>query len=295
MRSMTGFGSGTGNDGKLSVTLEMRAVNQRFLELNIRMPHAYLALEDRLRSGIKSVLKRGKVDVFVTVQDLDPAAPEVRVDNAALGAARDALQAVNDRFFGGKTVTLGDVTALTKDWFVQMPPAIDADASWPPFEAALQMALDNMVAMREREGANISRDLLARADKMAGLVETIVGRKKIIVKSYQERLEKKIRSLMDKVDAAVPDEDRLLEEVAIYSDKVDFTEEVVRFRSHLNQLHSMLSSDGEVGRKLDFLIQEMNREANTMGSKANDLTVTEAVLQLKNEIEKIREQVQNIE
>ena len=118
MRSMTGFGSGSGNDGKLAVTIEMRAVNQRFLELNIRMPHAYLALEDRLRSGIKAVLKRGKVDVFVTVQDLDPAAPDVRVDDAALGAVKTALQDVNDRFFAGKAVTLGDVTSLTKDWFV---------------------------------------------------------------------------------------------------------------------------------------------------------------------------------
>ena len=295
MRSMTGFGSGSGNDGKLAVTLEMRAVNQRFLELNIRMPHAYLALEDRLRNGIKAVLKRGKVDVFVTVQDLDPAAPDVRVDHAALGAVKTALQDVNDRFFEGKAVTLGDVTSLTNDWFVQTPPAIDADASWPPFEAALQGALDSMVAMREREGANISRDLLSRADKMAALVESIASRKEIIVQAYEERLEKKILALMDKVQAAVPDEDRLLQEVAIYSDKVDFTEEVVRFRSHLNQLHAMLQRPGEVGRKLDFLIQEMNRETNTIGSKAGDLAVTEAVLQLKNEIEKIREQVQNIE
>lgn len=297
MRSMTGFGSGSGNDGKLAVTIEMRAVNQRFLELNIRMPHAYLALEDRLRSGIKAVLKRGKVDVFVTVQDLDPAAPDVRVDHAALGAVKTALQDVNDRFFDGKVVTLGDVTSLTKDWFVQTPPAIDADAdaSWPPFVAALQGALDSMVAMREREGANISRDLLDRADKMAALVESIASRKAVIVQVYEERLEKKILSLMDKAQAAVPDEDRLLQEVAIYSDKVDFTEEVVRFRSHLNQLHTMLQSPGEVGRKLDFLIQEMNRETNTIGSKAGDLAVTEAVLQLKNEIEKIREQVQNIE
>ena len=268
---MTGFGSGSGNDGKLAVTIEMRAVNQRFLELNSRMPHAYLALEDRLRSGIKAVLKRGKVDVFVTVQDLDPAAPDVRVDDAALGAVKTALQDVNDRFFAGKAVTLGDVTSLTKDWFVQTPPAIDAEASWPPFEAALQGALDSMVAMREQEGANISRDLLSRTDKMASLVETIASRKALIVQAYEERLEKKILALMDKVQAAVPDEDRLLQEVAIYSDKVDFTEEVVRFRSHLN------------------------RETNTIGSKAGDLAVTEAVLQLKNEIEKIREQVQNIE
>ena len=113
--------------------------------------------------------------------------------------------------------------------------------------------------------------------------------------AYQERLEKKIRQLIDKAQASVPDEDRLLQEVAMYSDKVDVTEEVVRFESHLNQLHTMLQSDGEVGRKLDFLIQEMNREANTIGSKAGDLAVTESVLQLKNEIEKIREQVQNIE
>lgn len=259
------------------------------------MPHAYLALEDRLRSGIKAVLKRGKVDVFVTVQDLNPAAPDVRVDDAALGAVKTALQDVNDRFFDGKAVTLGDVTSLTKDWFVQTPPAIDAEASWPPFEAALQGALDSMVAMREQEGANIGRDLLSRADKMASLVETIASRKDLIVQAYEERLEKKILALMDKVQAAVPDEDRLLQEVAIYSDKVDFTEEVVRFRSHLNQLHTMLQSSGEVGRKLDFLIQEMNRETNTIGSKAGDLAVTEAVLQLKNEIEKIREQVQNIE
>ena len=226
---------------------------------------------------------------------MDPAAPDVRVDDAALGAVKTALQDVNDRFFAGKAVTLGDVTSLTKDWFVQTPPAIDAEASWPPFEAALQRALDSMVAMREQEGANIGRDLLSRADKMASLVETIASRKDLIVQAYEERLEKKILALMDKVQAAVPDEDRLLQEVAIYSDKVDFTEEVVRFRSHLNQLHTMLQSSGEVGRKLDFLIQEMNRETNTIGSKAGDLAVTEAVLQLKNEIEKIREQVQNIE
>uniref|UniRef100_UPI0040270CDD endoribonuclease YicC domain-containing protein n=1 Tax=Megasphaera sp. TaxID=2023260 RepID=UPI0040270CDD len=159
----------------------------------------------------------------------------------------------------------------------------------------LQGAVDSLVALLEREGSNISRYLLRSADKIAALVESIASRKEIIVQAYEERLEKKILALMDKVQAAVPDEDRLLQEVAIYSDKVDFTEEVVRFRSHLNQLHAMLQSPGEVGRKLDFLIQEMNRETNTIGSKAGDLAVTEAVLQLKNEIEKIREQVQNIE
>lgn len=291
---MTGFGRGTGNDGKLAVTIEMRAVNQRFLELNIRLPHAYLALEDRLRQEIKAVLKRGKVDVFVTVQDLNPQAPEVQVDMAAIGAVKQALEGVNDRFFAGKPVMLNDITALTKDWFVQTPPAIDADASWPPFQEAMQAALTAMVSMREREGANIRRDLWQRADKLSSLIEAIASRKEEIVAAYQKRLEKKILSLLDTVKE-VPDEDRLLQEVAMYSDKVDFTEEVVRFRSHISQLHTMLKEDGELGRKLDFLVQEMNRETNTIGSKAGDLAVTEDVLQLKNEIEKIREQVQNIE
>lgn len=295
MRSMTGFGRGTGNDGKLAVTIEMRAVNQRFLELNVRMPHAYLALEDRLRSGIKEVLKRGKVDVFVTVQDIAPAPPDIQINDAALGAVKLALEGAKDRFFDGSPVSLGEVMALTKDWFVQTPPAIDTDASWPPFEEALKGALDSMVAMRVREGANIGRDLLARAAVLRGIVDDIAGRKDAMTAAYQERLEKKIRQLVEKVKVAVPDEDRLLQEVAIYSDKVDVTEEVVRFGSHLNQLQGMLESEGEVGRKLDFLIQEMNREANTIGSKAGDLAVTESVLQLKNEIEKIREQVQNIE
>ena len=252
-------------------------------------------MEDQLRSGIKGVLKRGKVDVFVTVQDLAPAAPDIQIDDAALGAVKTALEGAKSRFFDGSPVVLGEVMALTKDWFVQTPPAIDTDASWPPFEEALQGALDSMVAMRLREGANIGRDLLSRAAVLKGLVADIAGRKEAMTAAYQERLEKKIRQLIDKAQASVPDEDRLLQEVAMYSDKVDVTEEVVRFESHLNQLHGMLESDGEVGRKLDFLIQEMNREANTIGSKAGDLSVTESVLQLKNEIEKIREQVQNIE
>ena len=240
-------------------------------------------------------MKRGKVDVFVTVQDLAPAAPDIQIDDAALGAVKTALEGAKSRFFDGSPVVLGEVMALTKDWFVQTPPAIDTDASWPPFEEALQGALDSMVAMRLREGANIGRDLLSRAAVLKGLVADIAGRKEAMTAAYQERLEKKIRQLIDKAQASVPDEDRLLQEVAMYSDKVDVTEEVVRFESHLNQLHGMLESDGEVGRKLDFLIQEMNREANTIGSKAGDLSVTESVLQLKNEIEKIREQVQNIE
>lgn len=294
MRSMTGFGSCTASDGIRNVTIEMRAVNQRFLELNIRMPHGYLALEDRLRSTLKDVLHRGKVDVFVTVVDVVPAAPQITVNEALVGACKDALDRVNASFFPDTKTTLAQVTALTKDWFTAEPPAIDTETVWPVFAEAARGALASLVAMRDKEGANITRDLRQRADTLSSLVETIAGRKAEIMERYQERLEKRILALLEKAER-LPDEDRLLQEVAIYADKVDFTEEIVRFRSHVVQLQGFLTSTGDMGRKLDFLLQEMNRETNTIGSKANDLDVTEAVLQLKNELEKIREQVQNIE
>jgi uncharacterized protein (TIGR00255 family) len=196
--------------------------------------------------------------------------------------------------FDGAPATLDEVMNLSTDWFVQEPPVIDAEAIWPVFEQALRTALDGMVAMREKEGANLARDLQARADVMLTVNDAIASRREEILLNYQAGLEKKILNLFDMAQS-VPDQERLLQEVAIYADKVDFTEEVVRFRSHVLQLKEFLNSTGAVGRKLDFLIQEMNREVNTIGSKAANLDVTEHVLQLKNEIEKIREQVQNIE
>lgn len=294
MRSMTGFGSSTASDGVRSVTIELRAVNQRFLELNIRMPHGYLALEDRLRRGIKEDLHRGKVDVFVTVTELAPEAPQITVNDAMVRACKEALDRVNAAYFPDTRTTLGQLTALTKDWFAEEPPKVDMDEAWPVFEKALDGALTGIVSMRTKEGENIKADLLARVKMMLDRIDVIAGRKEDIMARYEERLEKRILALCDKAQS-VPDEDRLLQEVAIYADKVDFTEEIVRFRSHVVQLQGLLETEGDVGRKLDFLIQEMNRETNTIGSKANDLDVTEQVLLLKNEIEKIREQVQNIE
>ena len=294
MRSMTGFGSSTASDGSRSVTIELRAVNQRFLELNIRMPHGYLALEDTLRRKIKDVLHRGKVDVFVTVTELAPEAPQITVNDAMVRACKEALDKVNAAYFPQTQTTLGQITALTKDWFAEEPPQLDTDAAWPVFQQALSGALAGIVAMRTKEGDNIKADLLARVGTMMGVIDAIASRKEEIMARYQERLEKRILTLCEKAQH-VPDEDRLLQEVAIYADKIDFTEEIVRFRSHVVQLQGLLQKDGDVGRQLDFLIQEMNRETNTIGSKANDLDVTEHVLTLKNEIEKIREQVQNIE
>ncbi len=291
---MTGFGRGTYSDGARSVTIEMRAVNQRFLELNIRMPHAYLVMEDALRRSIKEVLHRGKVDVFVTVQELTPQAPQIYIDYAALTACKQALEDIQSRLFGGGQTTLPLVMNLTTDWFSQEPPAIDADAAWPVFAQAAESALAELTAMREREGETIGHDLQNRAAAMLTMIDTIDACRSELAARYQERLEKKILAICEDVQH-IPDRERVLQEVAMYADKTDVTEEVVRFRSHVVQLNGFLAQRGDVGRKLDFLIQEMNREVNTIGSKAGDMTVTETVLQLKNEIEKIREQVQNIE
>ena len=293
MRSMTGFGSGSNTDGKLAVTIELRAVNQRFLELSIRMPHAYLALEDALRNKIKSQLHRGKVDVFVTVHELTPQAPDIRIDYSNLEACKKALDEANEKLFGS-TCTLSQISSLTKDWFIQEAPEIDLDACKPVFMDALDDALSSMLKMRDAEGNTIKKDLVSRIDFMSQAVDKIAERKDDIMARYEERLRKRILDLAEKADK-VPDQDRFLQEIAIYADKVDFTEEVVRFRSHVIQLKKLLDDDGDIGRKLDFLIQELNRETNTMGSKANDLDVTEYVLQLKNELEKVREQIQNIE
>lgn len=294
MRSMTGFGVGTSGSDRLSVTIEMRAVNQRFLELNIRMPHAYLILEEKLRSKIKQTLCRGKVDVFVTVHELVPQAPQIYVDYAALAACKKALDAINEKMFSQDRTTLPMIMELTKDWFVQESPAINLDTSWPIFSEALDDALRGITAMREAEGANIQHDLLLRTGNMETAIDAIAARKQEILIRYEAKLEKKILALCAKAQK-IPDEDRFLQEVSMYADKVDFTEEVVRFQSHVLQLKEIVSKDGDIGRKLDFLIQEMNREINTIGSKANDLDITEYVLQLKNELEKLREQVQNIE
>lgn len=294
MNSMTGFGGGSHSDGSIEVAIELRSVNQRFLELNIRMPHSYLRLEEGLRRKIKEHLHRGKVDVFVTVREIAPQAPEITVDLAALRACKEALERAREECFDGGSTSLAEVASLTKDWFTETPPRIDAEVCRPVFETALQEALTSLMTMRRREGETIQRDLTARAASLQEIIEKIAARRPVIMAAYEERLRKRIEKMLEQAGSSA-DEGRILQEIAVYADKSDFTEEVVRFRSHVLQLERLLSDGNDVGRSLDFLMQEMNRETNTIGSKADDLEVTEYVLQLKNELEKIREQIQNIE
>lgn len=294
MRSMTGFGSGTYSDGKLSVCVEIKSVNQRFLELNVRMPHAYMVLEDKLRQAVKKVIHRGKVDIYVTVAEQGLRPQSFCIDYEALEACKTALDVAKARFFGEKEATLSEIMTLTTDWFTQEPPLIDEEECWPVFEKNVTMALDAVTIMRDREGETIHTDLFKRADTMEEHIECIASRKERILAAYEERLRRRVIKLLEPMNLQI-DEARILQEVAVFADKSDFTEEVVRFRSHVLQLKKLLNGNGDIGRSLDFLIQEMNRETNTIGSKTQDLEVTETVLLIKNELEKVREQIQNIE
>ena len=294
MRSMTGFGSGTYSDEKISITVEIKAVNQRFAEFNIRIPRTYAALEEGLRRQLKDVIHRGKTDVFVTVTELSKETPAIRIDFAALEAGKQALTEVKGRIFSEGEATFSETSALMSDWFVTEEQPTDTEVVWPKIQAAAAKALTDLTIMREREGKNIELDLSERAAKAEEYINFIDNHRTDLSEAYGQRLHKRIAKLLEETGTNV-DESRILQEIAVFADKSDVTEEVVRFKSHVLQLKKLLTETTDVGRSLDFLLQEMNRETNTIGSKIQDLTITDAVLRLKNELEKIREQIQNIE
>ncbi len=291
IKSMTGYGRSCAERGGKRITVELRAVNNRFLDCTIKLPRLYTCAEDALKKRVQSRLSRGKVDVFVTVEHVKESAVCVTVNHAVAQSYYEALSEM------ARTFSLKDdisVSLLSRfpDVFTVERKEEDLDAVTADFCAVLDEALDAFQAMRAREGEQMVRDIrgrLATIEKLTGLVEE---RSPQTVAEYRARLEQRMRELLD---SASVDEQRLLTEAAIFADKTAVAEETVRLRSHLLQIDGLLSGDGPAGRKLDFLIQELNREANTIGSKCNDLEISGYVVDLKAEIEKIREQVQNIE
>lgn len=290
---MTGFGRGEYLDQNYRFVIELKAVNHRYQEVSIRAPKYLAGLEDRIRRILSQEIARGRIDVFVTIEEFGERGRIVRLD-------RELAQAYNKAFH-----ELGDLLNHSeKDYFIavsRMPDVLKVTDSprseetlWPPLEKALLEALQALVKMREIEGANICRDLLARQEILKKTVLQIQERAPQVVEDYQKKLSQKIKDLMETVSSQ-PDENRLLQEVALFADRVSITEELVRLDSHLDQLRQTLSGEGSMGRKLDFLMQEINRECNTIAAKANDYTLASSVVTLKSEIEKIREQVQNIE
>lgn len=291
MRSMTGFGRGESDNGALKIVVEVKAVNHRYSEITIKQPRQFLALEDKMKKVIGEYIERGKVDVFVRTQELSDAEKPVQVDLKRAQAYHVALQ------------ELAEMTGCTYQadpyHLIMLPEVIlkedsepDMKALWPVMEAALRQAMDNHVAMREQEGTHIGENLCEKVEGLQQLAGRVAQRSPLVLQEYKEKLAARITDLLNNTAL---DPDRLEQEVAYFAEKSCIDEELVRLQSHFEQFYTIVAQKGSIGRKLDFLIQEMNRETNTIGSKANDLEIGRLVVEMKSELEKVREQIQNIE
>ena len=298
VKSMTGFGRGSFEEENFSVTVEIKSVNHRYNEIAIRLPHFLNPLEDKIRKTILASISRGRVDVFVTARYTATGAVNVSVDKPLALAYHTALLEVGNAI-GITSPNISDQAEIL--YLARCPDVItakeglfDCDGYWPKIKQAVDQAVGALVSMREAEGKNIVGDFYKRLDLIEQHVLAIEKRSPLAVAEYQAKLTERLDALLaDKKISADPD--RVLQEVAIFADRVSITEEIVRLKSHIRQVRLILESAQPVGRKLDFLVQEFNREANTIGSKANDFELAKTVVEVKAEIEKIREQIQNIE
>lgn len=291
IKSMTGFGTGDAETADFKVHIEVKAVNQRFLETNYHMPYSMNMFENQLTKKIKEYASRGKLDINIRFQDLRDKAVTVKVDKGLVAAYGQALQEISSQLELSAPVTAAQIASYP-DVLKLNEENADLEAAQPVLMQAMEQALESFVAMREAEGQNIQRDLLARIGTLENFVGELEKLAPEIVATYRQRLENLLKEYLAKEDI---EESRLIQEVALFTDKVNYTEETVRLRSHFDQFRQIITAGEPVGRKLDFLIQEMNREINTVASKANSAGAAQFVVDVKSEIEKIREQIQNIE
>lgn len=298
LKSMTGYGLAEYDSENFSVKVEMKSVNNRYSEVNVRLPRFLYPLEDRIRKEILQSVNRGKVDVFITADYQAGENAKLVVDKNLAAAYHKALGDIGEVLNCDES-TLNKAQELlflarTQDVINVREGLFDVEEVWPVIKETVDKATAALVAMRITEGENIKGDFLYRADLLEEKLTAIEERSPKVVAEYQVKLEQRLTELLDKENIKVEPE-RILQEVAIFADRTAITEETVRLRSHIKQFRQILNSGESVGRKLDFLLQEFNREANTIGSKANDYELAQIVVELKAEIEKIREQVQNIE
>lgn len=291
IKSMTGFGRGEAQNQHYAVQIELKSVNHRYLDLFIRLPKQYNLLEEPLRAAIQGRIARGRVEVMVNVEEFGEQERIVGINEALLGGYLQALKTVQ--------ATLGSTEQITLDQILSLPdvleikePEVNLESLQEVFLEATHLALDDLENMRQVEGQRLTEDLLKKTLVVENLLDQVKEVAPLVVVDYRNRLQERLGELLDGTNIT---EERFLGEVAIFADRCSIDEELVRLSSHIQQLKGSLRSDQSVGRKLDFLIQEMNREVNTIGSKANNLQIASLVVEMKSELEKIREQVQNIE
>ncbi|MBR1863421.1 MAG: YicC family protein [Ruminococcus sp.] len=294
VKSMTGFGrERTVTEGR-EIIVEIRSVNHRYYEFSARTPRAYGYLDDKLKSFMNSSISRGKVEVSVNIYNQEGTDAQIELNKAVAKGYIDALRGACDELNLSDDLALSNIMRLP-DIFTVVKKTEDEEVIWDLVKSVAQPALEKFVEMRTAEGRKLYEDISSRLDLIEETVKKIEAHQPSVAQSYSERLYDKIKESLKDIDMSKIDEQRILTEVAIFADKVAIDEETVRLHSHIAQFRDMIRSDEPVGRKLDFLVQEVNREVNTIGSKANDLTITKMVVDLKAEIEKIREQIQNIE
>lgn len=291
-KSMTGFGIGEFKDQYYNLSVECKTINHKYLDINPRMPRKLSFLEDKLRFLIKDHLGRGRVDIFVKFETVTSVGSQLVYDAELAKQYYHILKNIKSDFGLEEPISPVDI-AKFPDVVKITEAEDDEEMLWNMLSDAANKALENLCNMRIIEGKKLEKDILARADLLERSVCDLEKYTDTIEKEYKDKLYARISELLD--DPKVVDEYRLAQEVAIYADKSNITEEIVRFKSHINQLRDTVTADESVGRKIDFLIQEMNREVNTMGSKSSDVSIANLVINMKAELEKIREQVQNIE
>ncbi|MBQ7464607.1 MAG: YicC family protein [Lachnospiraceae bacterium] len=293
IKSMTGFGRCEVTDGSKKYIVEIKAVNHRYLELNTKLQKGLACFDVAVRNTAKEYMERGKVDIFVSMEDDGKLSEKVRYNSDIASQYMEYLKEMADQFGLENDVRLSNLSRYP-DVFTMEDESLDEDEQWKTLEKALRGALDNFVLARIEEGTNLKNDLLLKLDQMKGYVEAVEERSPRIVEEYRKKLTERIEELLAPTSAAI-DESRIITEVTIFADRVCVDEEIVRLKSHIESMRQCLQKGESCGRKLDFIAQEMNREANTTLSKANDLVLSDTAIELKSIIEKIREQVQNIE
>ena len=291
IKSMTGFGRSEISEGKRKISVEMKSVNHRYLEAGIKMPKKLNIFEARIRDLLKKYAQRGKIDIFITYEDLTENNVNLKYNSDIAVEYMDIFKQMSEQFGMNNDITISSLSRYP-EVITMEEIQIDEEELWHFIEKAVTAACEQFVAARITEGENLKNDLQNKLDSMLELVAFIEERSPQIMKEYRAKLEAKVNELLS--DTTI-DESRLAAEVIIYADKICVDEETVRLRSHVEHAKSCLLEEGGIGRKLDFIAQEMNREANTILSKANDLEISNKAIDLKTEIEKIREQIQNIE
>lgn len=290
IRSMTGFGRGHEVLNGRDITVEIRAVNHRYYEFSCRLPRQFSFAEERLKSLFQGKISRGKVECSVLVQNVTAVSEKITANKEVIGEYITALREIKDEFSLTDDLSLSAILRLP-DAFTVVKEETDEEQLWEDLKIVSEEALANFINMRENEGARMKADIASRLDLIEKNVSFVEERSPMITENYRKRLYDRMCEVLD----GKADENRILLEAGIFSEKTAVDEETVRLRSHIAQFRSMIESAEPIGRKLDFLVQEMNRETNTIGSKVQDIEVTKVVVDQKSEIEKIREQIQNIE